>query len=188
VLVITYALDNAHPDYQRLLSIGFDKLLAEYPKVKLNRVELFTPKDNDLSIGNVDEPGVIRLSARWFVEPPSVLAEAARTPPLYHGLLVEQPRQVIAHEFGHVLLDGLGKDAEQRAREAWLKATEMPLEEIYVPAAGARALASDVAPGEYSLAASGNEYFSELLAAVDLGVATASQRKIFNSIIGDETY
>ena len=180
-----YVLDRAHSDYRRLLPEGFDRLLEEWPQAPLKRVELFTPEEGDLSLGNADGPGTIKLSERWFSVPPAVLKMAARTPPLYHGLLVEQPRQVIAHEFAHVLLDGLGEDAEGRAEEAWLAATEVPLAEVYVPAAGARAMTSDVAPGEYSLCASRNEYFSELFAAVDLGVATETQLAILKRIIGD---
>lgn len=182
--MIEYALDRAHPDYRRLLPEGFDRLHDAWPSARLRRVELFAPKEGDLSLGNADEPGVVALSERWFSEPPSVLRQAARTPPLYHGPLVEQPRQVIAHEFAHCLLDGLGEAARDRAEEAWRKATGVPLVEVYVPAAGARALASDVAPGEYSLCASKNEYFSELFAALDLGVATATQEKILERIIG----
>lgn len=184
--MIDYSLDAAHPDYRRLLPEGFDRLLQQYPRAKLDRVELFAPEGDDLSLGNVDGPGTIHLSERWFSVTPAALKAAALTPPLYHGLLVEQPRQVIAHEFAHALLDGLGEGAQQRAQRAWLEATKTPLSEVYVPAAGARAMTSDVAPGEYSLAASGNEYFSELFAAVDLDIATESQRRILREIIGDD--
>src|SRR5580704_13357336 len=117
--MITYALSRAHPAYRRLLPAGFDRLHAAYPRAKINRVELFAPGPDDLSIGNVDEPGTVKFSARWFSADPEVLARAARTPPLFHGALTAQPAQAVAHEFGHCLLEGLGKAAQERNRERW---------------------------------------------------------------------
>lgn len=166
--MITYALARAYPTYRSLLPAGFDRLHTAWPQAKINRVELFAPGPDDLSIGNVDEPGTVKLSARWFGVDPEVLVRAARTLPLFHGPLTAQPGQAIAHEYGHCLLDGLGKGAQERNRERWAAATRDP----------------SLAPGPYALAASGDEYFSELFAALDLGVITPPQRAVLDYILG----
>lgn len=164
--LIKFVLTDVHPAFRPLLEGGFRRLSAAYPRANLDRVELFAPDEDDLSIGNVDEPGVVRLSQRWFSVPPAVLQTAARTAPLFHGPLTRQPAQVIAHEFGHSLLDGLGKGAQERNLRAWDRATRD----------------QKLAPGPYALAAGGNEYFPELFAAAQLGVITEPQRAVLEYI------
>lgn len=137
----------------------------------MRRVELFDPKPEDLSIGNVDQPGVVALSLRWFSQDPTALRRAALAEPRFHGPLTAQPNQAIAHEFGHCLLDGLGAAAQRRNEAAWDRATRDP----------------SLAPGPYALAAGGNEYFAELFAALDLNVITGPQRAALSYILGDDT-
>lgn len=165
---VEYDLAHTHPEYRHALPAGFNRLKAKWPQAKLNKVGLFDPKSDDLSIGNVDELGVIKLSMRWFGQDPKFLQQAALAEPRFHGPLTKQPEQAIAHEFGHCLLDGLGKNAQKRNLECWDKATRDPT----------------LTPGPYALAADGNEYFSELFAALDLGVITTSQRRALDYIIG----
>ena len=150
------------------MPLGFDRLAGDWPAARIDRVELFDPGLDDLSIGNVDTPGVVRLSSRWFAVHPDALRRAALATPLFHGPLTRQPGQAIAHEFGHCLIDGLGAAARRRSEECWHAATRD----------------SRLAPGPYALAAGGGEYFSELFAAYDLGMITPAQRERFDYIVG----
>ena len=159
-MAIRFDFKLADPDYPALIERQLTALVRKYPQAKLTRVLVAPPRrENDISMGfyNEDDQS-IAFNEYWFGQPLRFLAKAAKTPPLFHGEMTNEPIHVIAHEFGHALQWGLDKPMP-RMKTVWLAATRAP----------------KTASAQYGLV-NAVEYFGELFAVCELGLATADHR------------
>ena len=113
---IDFKLSGLHYSYERLVVDTLAGLANDYPQAGLEVVGLYS-RDGDESLGNADQPGRIMLNARWFGQPIEELREAANLrnqvylradayPVAWHGDM-EEPHHILAHEYGHLLEDGI---------------------------------------------------------------------------------
>lgn len=165
--MVEFALAGAHPGYQAIVPVLIGNLVDRYRHCPLRRVALYRPGDHDRSMGNEDQPGVIRLNGYWLEQDPAVLQRKAMTPPFFHGPMIAEPQHLLSHEFGHVLSDSYTDGWRDRALEYWQELT-------YVP---------ERSPSLYALADI-DELVGELFALVDLGFATKKQRSRLRHISG----
>jgi hypothetical protein len=172
---IRYKLDDAHPDYQRLIPELLSPLAEKYPQAKLKEVRLFEAKPGNRSLGNADAKGVIEFNPFWFRQPAAVLqAEAIDRPRLniggymlaWHGLAVEEPAQVCVHEFGHILAQQI-PECLRWSKDAWAKATRDPR----------------LSPSAYGLV-NDSEFFAECFCMYELGVAPDWMAREVAAVIG----
>lgn len=165
--VIEFDLTRAHPDFRAPIETTMTALLWRYPRAKLRRVYVGEPRNpSDISMGFFDEKKFeIWFNSYWFSQEPSVLQRAAESPPLFHGKMIEEPRHVCTHEMFHAIEVGT-PGIKPRMKQAWLAATRDPSN----------------APAGYSLV-NETEFFAELGACVEMGLATVEQRAQLKWII-----
>jgi hypothetical protein len=167
---IKFDFSLAHPDYPSLLQPRFVDLLERYPQAALKRVYVGEPRrKHDLSMGFYDEDSSeIWLNGYWFSKPPAVLQKAARTPPFFHGAMIEEPLHLCIHEVFHAIEYGMGfRELNKRAEKVWRDATKIPR----------------LAPADYALS-NPVEFFAELGACVEMGLATEEQQAQLRWIFG----
>ena len=168
-MAIRFDFKLAHPDYPALIERQLTALVRKYPQAKLTRVSVAPPRrENDISMGfyNEDDQS-IAFNEYWFGQPLRFLAKAAKTPPLFHGLMVEEPAHVVVHEGFHAIQQGYGfKNLDERARKVWEGVTRDP----------------GIAPAQYALT-NPIEFYAELGACVELDLATDQQRDQFSWIM-----
>jgi hypothetical protein len=167
-LPIDFDLAGAHPDFRRDIPAILLPLSRRYPGAKLSAVHLYDPEDGDTSMGATYEDGEIRLNKFWFGRDPRHLTDAARDHPFvrvgdapmgWHGAMLCEPPQIIFHEFGHCVWNGLPRErVEGWATERWRAATRRPY----------------LAPSGYALA-SPPEFFGEMFALCEMGLATGDE-------------
>jgi hypothetical protein len=159
---VKFDFQKAHPEYRPLLQARFTGLVEKYPCAALRRVYVGLPRrEDDQSMGYYDQDkDEVWLNSFWFSKSPSVLQQAAKNPPLFHGAMSAEPEHLAAHEFGHALEYGLGfEELDPRAQEIWREATRSP----------------ESACAQYGLT-NATEHFAELFACCELGFATEEQR------------
>lgn len=162
---------SIHPDFRSQVEAAADALASAYPWVKFTGVELFEPKGNDRSLGFAGD-GVISINSYWFSQPKSlfegeVLKARTATPtdfPAWHGRIGDVEHEVdrlIAHEFGHLLSEGL-KGYKEFASAGHAAAVDSP----------------QLAVSGYALAGAlddPDEWWAETFAALRLGGAGSPQ-------------
>jgi hypothetical protein len=166
--LVEFDIAKAHPDFRREIPDILLPLTKCYPGARLQSVELYTPKPGDTSMGATYPGGRIRLNRYWFDRDPEHLRKAAMhhavievggVPMGWHGPMVWEPRQLLTHEFGHVVWQCLPQQViEQWANDRWCAATREPYR----------------SPGGYALT-DPEEFFGEMFALVHLGFATADE-------------
>lgn len=167
-MAVNFDLARAHPEFRRIIPAILLPLAEHYPGAKLNAVGLYEPKDGDTSMGATYFDGRIQLNLYWFGRAPSELSAAAGchavvnvggVPIGWHGPMMWEPSQVLTHEFGHCIWNGLPQDrVEDWATPRWREATRRP----------------HTAPSGYALA-SPPEFYAEMFALCELGLATADE-------------
>lgn len=173
----SYELAGAHPYYRREIPLVLGALCARYPRAVLRRVVLYPRRPHDESMGNVNERGTVALNPRWFAADPGELRAAAtsRTAmPLgdgrylaYHGRMTEEPAHLLTHEFGHVIQD---------CAPGW--------QELTAPLLAEARARPDLAPAAYGLC-SAVEYWAELFAATELGLASGPHVDAMRERLGE---
>lgn len=174
--MVDYRLDKAHPEYQQIIPTTFDRLIARYPFATLKRVELIDPiSKTDTSMGAALPGGVVQLNAYWFAGVPDRLNDAAKRDTLvpigdrkirWHGPMMDEPAQVLSHEFGHIIEQAAPEIIGMWAAKQWQAATEQPV----------------LAPTGYSLA-NAAEYWAEAFAMFDLGFASEAQANAVKALL-----
>ena len=159
-MTIRFDLDAAHPAYRPLIEARMTDLSKRHPSALLERVYVGEPRrEGDVSMGYYDEDEhYVWLNGYWFSKDPDILRRAARSEPLFHGRMTEEPAHVLTHEFGHALEWG-NRRIRPRMREVWDAATRDPHR----------------APAAYGLT-NDAEYFAELFATCELGLANEDHR------------
>ena len=161
-MAINYKLDDAHRDYRTLLPACLNPLAAKYPQAKLREVRLFKFDINNHSLANADHDGIIEFNPYWFAREPRLLQEAALDHPeidvsghmlKWHRDATDEPLQVAAHEFGHILAQQI-PTCLRWAKPAWEKATRDP----------------SLAPSAYGLV-NDSEFWAECFCMYELGLA-----------------
>jgi len=114
---VQFNLENAHPEHAEKIESIIRGLMSRYPWVPLKRVELYQPGDeDDHSLGNADQPGIIQLNSYWFSQDPEILQQASLDSYIvpvgddymgWHGNMVREPEHVICHEFAHIAADAI---------------------------------------------------------------------------------
>jgi hypothetical protein len=178
--MVEFDLSEAHPDYKRDIPAILELLMGLYPAAELRSVKLYQPKSGDTSMGATYPGGEIRLNSYWFTSEPTQLSESALHHTIvdvggvqmgWHGPMVWEPRQLLTHEFGHVIWQALPKrQVEEWAGDRWREATRNPR----------------LAPSAYALAGNppAEEFFGEMFALVHLGFATDAQVADMDDLIG----
>ena len=165
--MVKFDLAGAHPRYRDEVPEILTSLARRYPGAGLRTVRLYRPEPGDLSMAATLPGGVIQLNEFWFVAAPDELSEAARCYPVvvvdgvtmgWHGPMTDEPEHVLTHEFGHVAMEALRREAADWARERWQRATHDPV----------------AAPSGYALA-NPEEFFGEEFALVHLCLATEDE-------------
>ena len=173
-MTIEFDLSRAHPDFQREIPEILEPLVERYPGAKLRSVRLYDPRPGDTSMGATYPGAVISLNQFWFARDPKYLREAAvhhaiievgGVPMGWHGPMIWEPRQLLTHEFGHIVWQCL-PDAKAWACERWQAATRNP----------------HLAPGGYALT-SAPEFFGEEFALVHLGLATDEENADLSELL-----
>lgn len=158
--MIQYDLRGADPAFERACRDTYDALVERYPFVPLKLVSLYDPKPGDTSMGVTYPGGRIEFNRYWFAGDPGRLDDAAKrdvmvdadgTRIAWHGEMVQEPEQVIFHEFFHVMSQALPKYIGW-ARRAHLEATLHP----------------ELSPSGYAFA-NPDELWAESMAARELG-------------------
>ena len=176
-MAVKFLLDNAHPDYRSKVEGILTGLLSKYPFVDLKLVHVFTPDKDDKSMGNANVKGEIALNGFWFSRDLKFLEESALRDVFvdvggrriaWHGKLVVEPDHVLTHEFGHLLSDKIPK-WEEWTKPRWREATANP----------------NLAPSGYSLSSDIDEFWAELFALIELGLASREQIRDFCTLLGD---
>lgn len=163
---IVKPMPDFHPRYEELIDEIFGRLQARYPQVHLRAIACVPPSSaQDKSMGS-ELDGVISFNAYWFGRHPSFLQSAAKTPPLFHGPMTDEPLHVFTHEFAHALAEGV-TGLPERVKRLWEDATGDP----------------ESAPTEYALA-NPTEYFAELFSLCELGLAGESHRQQLRYAMG----
>jgi hypothetical protein len=175
--MVEFNIAGAHPDYQRDVPAILLPLTDLYPGVRLSSVSLYEPKPGDTSMGATYPDGEIRLNPYWFTREPTHLGKAALHHAIvevggvqmgWHGPMVWEPRQLLTHEFGHVVWQALPqREVEEWAGGRWSAATREPY----------------LAPGGYALT-SRDEFFGEMFALVHLGFGTDAEVDDLDDLIG----
>jgi hypothetical protein len=167
--MVNFLLTGSHADYKEIIEGTYEKLCKKYPFVDLSKVELYRPEENDTSMANASAGGVIRLNKYWFRYHPDALNKAAKKDVfvpardeviLWHGPMVEEPEQVLTHEFGHVVEQANTGVVQEWAKKRWLEATKKP----------------SLAPSGYGLT-NPSEFFAEAFALYELGLADEKQQE-----------
>ena len=163
-----YDLKLAHADYRSVIPEIIDGLLTKYPRAALTQVYVGKPRnEKDISIGYYDEKAKkIWLNQYWVGRDPSFLQKAAKTEPLFHGEMTAEPAHICCHEFGHAVDWSDHQKIAKRRKEVWVAATKDPKSAV-----AAYGLTNDV------------EYFAELFAAVEMGVAREGQIAAFRYVM-----
>ena len=167
-----YDLAKAHADYRGLIPPIIDTLLAKYPRAALREVYVGDPRnERDQSMGYFDQDNdKIWLNSFWLGKPLKVLREAALSPPHFHGKMVEEPRHVLCHEVMHAVEYGMGfRQMNARIERVWNEVTMDP----------------STAPADYACV-NPTEFFAELGACVEMGLATEDQTAWFRYCMGDD--
>ena len=167
-MAVDFDLAGAHPEFRRIVPGILAPLSRRYPGARLTAVRLYDPEPDDTSMGATYEDGTVKLNKYWFGRDPRYLSAAGRrhavvevgdAPMGWHGPMLWEPEQVLTHEFFHCVWNGLPRDlVEEWARTRWLAATRQPY----------------LAPSGYALS-SPEEFFGELGALCELGLATADE-------------
>ena len=178
--MIQFDLDRAHQDYQREIPKILAPLAERYPGAKLRSVSLYEQRFGDTSMGMTTDGGEIRLNPYWFARDPSHLRNASEHHAIieiggvqmgWHGPMLWEPRQVLTHEFGHVVALSLPRHLYRNwAGDRWLEATRNPY----------------LAPSGYALAGNPpiDEFFGEMFALVHMGYATEDEEADLMDLIG----
>lgn len=164
--MVAFELDGAHPGHQAVIEATINRLAARYPMAPLREVKLYEPMPGDRSLGNADEPGVIKLNAYWFSQSPEVLQQAALEWPMmplgngreipWHGQMLDEPEHTTCHEFGHILAQALPK-VRRVAQTGWRADTKDPTKAV----------------SGYAIAVGADEWWAENFAAHELGFQSA---------------
>lgn len=165
---VDFDLAGAHSEFQRVIPSILLPLYERYPGALLRRVCLYDPAEGDTSMGATYDDGTVKLNKYWFGRDPYYLSAAAKrhavvdvegSPMGWHGPMVCEPPQLLSHEFGHCAWNGLPREqVEEWTSERWRAATRRP----------------HLAPSGYALA-SPDEFFSEIFALCELGLATNAE-------------
>jgi hypothetical protein len=168
---VKYDLAKAHADYRGLIPPIVEALLAKYPRAALREVYVGDPRnDKDISLGYYDEDTKkIWMNSYWFQQSPLVLQKAAKSSPLFHGRMTAEPEHLVHHEFGHSVDWADHQKIAARRKEVWVAATKDPKSAV-----AAYGLTNDT------------EYYAELFAAVELGLASEPQVAAFRYVMGDD--
>lgn len=174
--MVDYQLKQAHPFYQKEIPETYDDLLRRFPFTPLKRVEIYeSEKPNDTSMGAAFPGGIIKLNAYWFSTGPERLNEAAKRDPevdtgsgfiRWHGKMLDEPSQVLAHEFGHVVEMAAPELIQAWSEKRWQEATRYPMS----------------APSGYALSIPA-EYFAESFALYALGLANNDQAQDIEELL-----
>lgn len=158
--MVKYYLKSAHPSFERACKDTYAALTKRYPFVPLTSVSLYEPRSNDTSMGATYPGGRIEFNSYWFAGNLDRLDAAAKRDVLvgvngtkiaWHGEMVEEPIQVLTHEFFHCMSQALPKYIDW-AKRAWLEST----------------LDSKLSPSGYAFA-NPDEFWAEAMAARELG-------------------
>jgi hypothetical protein len=172
--LMKFNLGKAHPEYRQIIPSVLTGLLAKYPFVPLKEVHLFDPATEDQSMGNATVPGVIALNSFWFAQDPELLRDAGQSDIMvcingydiaWHGKMVNEPEHLLTHEFGHILSQVLPEWHDWTCSR-WEKAMINP----------------QLAPSGYALGTP-SEYFAEMFALVELGLADETQTEDFYRLL-----
>jgi hypothetical protein len=183
--MVKFNLAGAHPDYRRDIPDILTPLTEYYPGARLSSVSLYQPKRGDTSMGATYDNGEIRLNSHWFGHHPDELKRAAIHHSVidvngievgWHGPMVWEPRQLLTHEFGHVVWQSLPqREVQTWAADRWRAATRDPRR----------------APSGYALVGNssdrklvGAEFFGEMFALVHLGFGTDDEVADLQSLLG----
>ena len=174
--MISFQLQTAHPFYQRVIPATYKALCIRYPFAPLKQVSLYESETpNDTSMGAAYPGGVIKLNAYWFSTSPDRLNDAAkRDPPVetgrgmirWHGVMDNEPEQVLTHEFAHIVEQAAPEMIGRWSKEKWLAATKNPM----------------LAPSGYALSIPA-EFFAESFALYALGLASARQAREMSNLL-----
>lgn len=173
--MVEFDLARATGDHRARIEAVISGLVRKYPAVSLRSVRTYDPVAGDRSMGNADEPGVIRLNARWFARSIGDLEKAAQRTAMplgdgrtvaWHGPMTVEPDHVLTHEFGHRLADRVPAWREWQ-HAGWLASTADP----------------DLAPSGYALTDE-DEWGAEFFALVELGFGNPDQVREMQALLG----
>lgn len=173
---IAFHLAGAHPEFARQIEETMRALSARYPFAPLRSVSLYEPRGNDRSMGATYPGGRIEFNRYWFAGDPDRLNDAAKRDVLvetgggrigWHGRGVEEPDQVLHHEFGHVVNQAAPKLIDPWAKERWLAATRNP----------------QCGPTGYALGSEPAEWFAEMFALCSLGLASREEQADMDALL-----
>lgn len=174
-----------HPDFRPQIEAAAEALAAAYPHVEFAGIKLFD-SPGDKSLGYAQD-GWICLNAAWFAAPRAAFDEQvarsrslipANAPP-WHGHIGELKGEVdrlMAHEFGHLLAQGL-EGYQEFAREGHSAAIAYPS----LAVAGYCLLA-----GEQPEAA--DEWWAETFAALRVGGSGSAQVAEMAAFLAERSY
>ena len=158
--MIQYDLKGADPEFERACRETYAALMDKYPFVPLKSVSLYEPRGDDTSMGVTYPDGRIEFNRYWFAggmdrlddaAKRDVLVDADGTPIAWHGDMVDEPVQVLTHEFFHCLALVL-PEYKDWAKRAHLEATLHP----------------ELSPSGYAFA-NADEFWAEAMASRELG-------------------
>lgn len=161
--MVRFDLASVHPKFVRQIEDTYASLMDLYPRCQLKRVESYTPKPDDRSMGHT-EGGVISFNLYWFGRDPKYLVKAAKEMPVvsvngmempWH-LPLWEPVHVLHHEFYHALSDAVPGSGKW-SKASWTLATANP----------------GIAPTGYALA-NPDEFWAEAGTAYEFGYANAA--------------